>query len=137
MELFSRFTALLTVLTGAHSRIGFHAHYDEGFYRGHFINYPVRYNAHVHISVNFLSLVHTAMGYHNSPYPITPVKKDDLILAQALIHPKEDVAVKSVLYGLYPDWSSMKIILFNINASDLLPQRKWLTGHFLKLLVTY
>ena len=135
LELFSRFTALLTALTGAHSRIGFHAHYDEGFYRGHFINYPVRYNAHVHISVNFLSLVHTAMGYHNSPYPTTPVHNHDLTLAQAHVNFKEEAAVKFVLDGLYSDWQLRKIVLFNINASDLLPQRKWLTGHFLEVAV--
>ncbi|MCK5104490.1 MAG: hypothetical protein KAR17_16815, partial [Cyclobacteriaceae bacterium] len=57
LELFSRFTALLCAVSGARSRIGYASHHDEGLYRGNLINFPVRYNSHVHVSVNFMSLV--------------------------------------------------------------------------------
>jgi hypothetical protein len=52
LELFSRFTALLCALSGARSRVGYASHHDEGLYRGNLINFPVRYNSHVHVSVN-------------------------------------------------------------------------------------
>lgn len=133
LELFSRFTALLTVLSGASHRCGFYAHFDEGFYRGHLLNYPVRYNAHVHISINFMSLVHSAMGYHKSPYPITPVEPERLIPVQARISAEEINASQHVLDQLFPAWRDMKIVLFNTNASDLLPQRQWMENYFVEL----
>ena len=68
LELFSRFTALLCAFCGARSRIGFTSLHDEGLYRGSIINFPVRYNPHVHISVNFMSLVNTALGAHETAY---------------------------------------------------------------------
>ena len=34
LELFSRFTALLTFLSGARNRVGFYAYHHEGLYRG-------------------------------------------------------------------------------------------------------
>lgn len=133
LELYSRFTALLCALSGAETRVGFYAHHDEGFYRGHIINYPVRYNAHVHISVNFMSLVHTALGYHTTPYPTTVVRKEDLQLAQANIETKYKDTVSAILTTLYPNWQEKRIILFNINASDMLPQRKWLLSNFVEV----
>ncbi|RYE14240.1 MAG: glycosyltransferase family 9 protein, partial [Sphingobacteriales bacterium] len=52
LELFSRFTALLCFVSGARTRIGFASFHDEGLYRGSLVNFPVRYNSHVHISAN-------------------------------------------------------------------------------------
>src|SRR5262245_40914144 len=54
LELFSRFTALLSFFSGAKSRVGYTNFHDEGLYRGNLVNQPVRYNPHVHIAVNFV-----------------------------------------------------------------------------------
>ena len=44
LELFSRFTALLTFLSGAPRRVGFYAYHHEGLYRGELLTHKVSYN---------------------------------------------------------------------------------------------
>jgi ADP-heptose:LPS heptosyltransferase len=130
LELFSRFTALLCALSGARSRIGYASHHDEGLYRGNIINFPVRYNAHVHVSVNFISLVNTALGKHIDPYATTAVKPEELTLARATINESEVEVVRQKIQELYPKWTGERVVLLNVNASDLLPQRRWLPENF-------
>ncbi|MDJ1493992.1 glycosyltransferase family 9 protein [Cytophagaceae bacterium DM2B3-1] len=133
LELFSRFTALLTALSGASTRIGFGSIHDEGLYRGKIITHPVRYNAHVHISVNFISLINTALGFHNTPYPTHPIDFQSIKLEKAIIDSKDQQEVLQKIKNLYPQLGQQKIFLLNVNASDLLPQRKWLPERFAEI----
>ena len=133
LELFSRFTALLSTLSMAGSRIGFATLHDEGLYRGNLINFPVRYNSHVHISVNFLALVNTALGLHDQAYPTHAVTPEELILARAEVKKDAIENVKSKIKALYPKWKGERLVLFNVNASDMLPQRKWLPEYFVQV----
>ena len=133
IELFSRFTALLTSLSLAGSRIGFATIHDEGLYRGSLINFPVRYNAHVHISVNFMALVNTALGLHDQPYPTQAVAPEEIELAQAEVTTADKEKVRKVIKDLYPDWQQERVVLLNVNASDMLPQRKWLPEYFVQV----
>lgn len=130
LELFSRFTAILSGFSGAGARIGFSQFHDEGMYRGSVINYPVRYNPHVHIATNFISLVNRALNKYNNPYATIPVHPDQLKMTQALQENFDIKTVKEKLSGLYEDWNEKRIILINPNASDLLPQRRWLPEYF-------
>src|SRR5476651_1608303 len=57
LELFSRFTALLTGFSGADRRVGFHRIYNEGLYRGGMLSHRVAYNPHIHIAKNFIAMV--------------------------------------------------------------------------------
>ncbi|MBC8111628.1 MAG: glycosyltransferase family 9 protein, partial [Verrucomicrobia bacterium] len=133
LELFSRFTALLSWLSGAKSRIGFSAVHDEGLYRGRLINFPVRYNPHVHIGINFLSLVNTALGSHDTPYPTQAILEEELTLAKAPVSAVFTESVRQKIKNIFPDFNNQKIFLVNANASDLLPQRKWLPENFADL----
>lgn len=130
LELFSRFTALLTSLSGARSRVGFASHHDEGLYRGSLINFPVRYNPHVHVSVNFMALVNTALGKHTDPYATTAVDPKDLELTLVEVAETEKINVQQKVKEMYPAWAGQKLVLLNVNASDLLPQRRWLPENF-------
>ncbi len=130
LELFSRFTALLTALSGARARVGFASFHDEGLYRGNLINHPVRYNSHVHISVNFMSLVNTALGYHSDPYPVTSVQPEELKLEKVKVGKEKTRKVRDKISELYPALSGDRIVLINVNASDLLPQRRWPQENF-------
>lgn len=56
LELFSRFTAILTYLSGASKRVGFYHYTMEGLYRGNFLTHKVQYNPLLHISKLYLSL---------------------------------------------------------------------------------
>ena len=130
LELFSRFTALLSFFSGARSRIGFTNFHDEGLYRGNLVNQPVRYNPHVHIAVNFVSLVNKALGLFDKPYSIVPVFPNELQLAKAIVSGEAKENVKNKIRQLYPGWSDEAIVLLNANASDMLPQRRWPQENF-------
>ena len=62
LELFSRFTALMTGLSGAVNRIGFYSFHNEGLYRGEMLTKRVSYNPFIHISKNFIALINTAIS---------------------------------------------------------------------------
>ncbi len=133
LELFSRFTALLSFFSGAKFRVGFASFHDEGLYRGNMINLPVRYNPHVHVAVNFISLVNRVLGLFKNPYATVPLKQGDLDLAQASVSFDQINIVKQKIKNLYPVWQNEKIVLFNVNASDMLPQRRWPQENFAKV----
>jgi ADP-heptose:LPS heptosyltransferase len=130
LELFSRFTALLSFFSGARSRIGFTNFHDEGLYRGSLVNQPVRYNPHVHIAVNFVSLVNKALGLFDKPYSIVPVFPNELQLAKAIVSDEARANLKNKIGQLYPQWNNEAIVLLNANASDMLPQRRWPQENF-------
>lgn len=130
LELFSRFTALLSLFSGARSRVGFTNFHDEGLYRGNLVNQPVRYNPHVHIAVNFISLVNRALGLFDKPYSIVPVFPGELQLAKATVSPQAKEKVKDKIRQLYPNWNNESVVLLNANASDMLPQRRWPQENF-------
>lgn len=66
-ELFARISSLLSWLSGAPLRAGFHRHTQEGLYRGSFINRPVLYNPYRHLSLQFLTL---ARALESQTYPL-------------------------------------------------------------------
>jgi ADP-heptose:LPS heptosyltransferase len=77
-----------------------------------------------------MSLVNTTLGLHDNPYATTAVKPEELILTKAKINDTEVNIVKEKISKLYPEWNGEKLILLNVNASDLLPQRRWLPENF-------
>ena len=137
LELFSRFTALLTALSGAYNRIGFHAYHDEGLYRGNFLTHKVAYNPHMHIAKNFISLIHAAVSDHDEhPYSKTLIAQKDIELAKAECSEKDQNKIREKVASLFPDTdlSATRIVLINPNASDLLPQRRWPQSYFVQVI---
>jgi|KBSSwiS6_1023812.scaffolds.fasta_scaffold00563_4 ADP-heptose:LPS heptosyltransferase len=130
LELFSRFSALLSLFSGARSRVGYTNLHDEGLYRGNLVNKPVRYNPHVHIAVNFISLVNKALGLFGNAYSTVPVYPEELQLAKATVTADSTNTVKNKIKQLYPNWNNESVVLLNANASDLLPQRRWPQENF-------
>ena len=57
LELFTRVTAILTFLSGAPVRVGFHRFRMEGLYRGNLHTHKIQYNFQQHISKSFLSFL--------------------------------------------------------------------------------
>lgn len=133
LELFSRVTALLGGFSGAAFRVGFYKFHNEGLYRGNMLTHKVSYNPHIHISKNFIALVNAVISNNNEiPYSKTKITDDEITLP--LIESNEES--KSVIYqkikALAPDFLQEKnpIVLINPNASDLLPQRRWMPNYF-------
>ncbi|MGQ0740573.1 MAG: glycosyltransferase family 9 protein [Bacteroidota bacterium] len=130
LELFSRFTAMLGFFSGARSRVGFTSLHDEGLYRGNLVNKPVRYNPHVHVAVNFVSLVNKALGLFDNAYATVPVQQNELQLAKANVPDETIQQIKNNIRQLYPGWNNEQVVLLNVNASDMLPQRRWPQENF-------
>jgi ADP-heptose:LPS heptosyltransferase len=136
LELFSRFTALLTGLSGAANRVGFHAFHQEGLYRGEMLTHRVAYNPHIHIAKNFVALVDAlAAGRPQLPYTKSLVSDADVQLAKAVVPDDEAAAMAARVSRALPAWQpGQRLVLINPNASDLLPQRRWPRDRFESLM---
>lgn len=140
MELFSRFSALLTGLCGACRRIGFYRYTSEGLWRGRMLTHGVSYNHHQHMAKNFLALVHAAFSEHRE----TPFSKihidDDAIKMKRVPVPEADLITMrnritqlAASAGINFAFGRDRLVLLNVNASDLLPQRRWAPERFAAL----
>lgn len=127
LELFSRFTALLTGLSGAVNRVGFHAFHQEGLYRGEMLTHRVAYNPHIHIAKNFVALVDAlAAAAPQLPYTKSVVTDADVRLVKAVVADVDRAAMAARVRAVLPAWTpGRRLVLINPNASDLLPQRRW------------
>lgn len=137
LELFSRFTALLTGFSGAPHKVGFHAYYNEGLYRGGFLSHKVAYNPHIHIAKNFIALVNALLSAHKEiPYSKTRVADEEITIAKAVFSADDKKKIIDIVKSCFEkyDASKYKIILMNPNASELLIQRRWPQEHFTQLI---
>ena len=137
LELFSRYSALLTGLSGAIHRVGFHAFHNEGLYRGAMLSRAVAYNPHLHIAKNFIALVNAALADKAElPYSKTHIDDSEIKLASAPINEVAIAAMRSRIREDFPiyDEKTHRIILINPNASDLLPQRRWMPENFISVM---
>jgi ADP-heptose:LPS heptosyltransferase len=141
LELFSRFTALLTGLCGARRRVGYHIFHGEGLWRGFMLTRKVHYNPHIHITKNFLSLIHAAYAKEiEVPFSKIHISDSEVKLEQAVIDPAVLSKVKDRIEKLAAEANipftqgKQRLILVNPNASELLPQRRWAQQRFSELI---
>jgi ADP-heptose:LPS heptosyltransferase len=141
LELFSRFTALLTGLCGARRRVGYHIFHGEGLWRGFMLTRKVHYNPHIHITKNFLSLIHAAFARQiEVPFSKIQISDSEVRLEQAVINPaalekvRERIEKLAKESGIEYTHGKNRLILINPNASDLLPQRRWAQQRFSELI---
>lgn len=130
-ELFSRASAIFSIMSRATTRVGFHPHTQEGLFRGEFINRPVLYNPYQHISGQFLTLVE-AIESSGTPKVKRSTEHDDLSLSSPAIDPNELESVSKKLEDDFPQVVGKKIILV-YPGGGLLPIRAWPLSHFCRL----
>ena len=141
LELFSRFTALLTGMCGARRRVGYHIFHGEGLWRGFMLTRKVHYNPHIHITKNFISLIHAAFAQKiEVPFSKIEIPDSEVRLEQAIINPSALEKVGERIEKLAKEADihyvprKNRLILINPNASDLLPQRRWAQQRFSELI---
>jgi len=141
LELFSRFTALLTGMCGARRRVGYHIFHGEGLWRGFMLTRKVHYNPHIHITKNFISLIHAAFAQKiEVPFSKIEIPDSEVRLEQAIINPSALEKVRERIEKLAKEADihyaprKNRLILINPNASDLLPQRRWAQQRFSELI---
>ena len=136
LELFSRFTALLTGFSGAARTVGFHAFHSEGLYRGDFLTHKVAYNPHQHMAKNFIALVNALLSDRKEiPYSKTVIPDEEMSLRTVAVSEQAKQEMRRKIAEAYPafDPQQHRIVLFNTNASDLVPLRRWPQEHFVRL----
>jgi ADP-heptose:LPS heptosyltransferase len=127
MEFFSRGSAVVAALSGARLRVGFHAYFGAGPYRGDLMTHRLLYNPHLHTSAMFQVLVE-ALKCDPARLPTLDFAPPD---AGHIVHPfaarPDETATVRALLGTGP------LILLNPNASDLLPLRRWPGERYVEL----
>src|SRR6476661_7832543 len=125
MEFLTRFSAMLTFLTGAKSRVGFHTFFGDGPYRGDLMTHRLLYNPHLHTSQMFEAMVE-ALTRDPAVLPTFDFKPPATQpLARFRPSQSEVTEINALLQRENPRIGSAPLILLNPNASDLLPLRRW------------
>ncbi|OLC65421.1 MAG: hypothetical protein AUH69_09535 [Actinobacteria bacterium 13_1_40CM_4_65_12] len=134
LELFSRASAILSYLSGASNRVGFHRYHTEGLYRGNFLTHKVPYNLYLHIAKNYMALLD---ALEDSASGTPPVKKDYGEIQPSL--PKirnseeETLAIREKLKQACPALvGSSRIVLLNPGGGEL-PIRAWPLANYVQL----
>ncbi len=137
LELFSRFTALLSGLSGAANRVGYYSFHNEGLYRGELLTHRVAYNPYLHISKNFIAMVNALLSERDEDlYSRSIIDDDEIRLARVEIPLAQQQAMQQRVQESYSDYvgGRQRIVLINPNASELLPQRRWMPERYVEVM---
>jgi ADP-heptose:LPS heptosyltransferase len=134
LEFFSRGSAILTFLSGAWQRVGFHTFFGDGPYRGDLMTHRLSYNPYLHTSQIFLLMVAAL----EQPVPRSgklsvPVPQIEKWVPDFEPAAGEQDQVRSLLQHETGNSGESQIVLLNPNASDLLPLRKWPADRYVSL----
>jgi ADP-heptose:LPS heptosyltransferase len=134
LEFFSRGSALLTFLSGARQRVGFHTFFGDGPYRGDLMTHRLSYNPYLHTSQTFLLMVAAL----EQPVPRSGKLSVQVPQIEKWVPDFEPVAgeqdqVRTLLQRETGNETDPPIVLLNPNASDLLPLRKWPEDRYVSL----
>ena len=130
-ELFHRISSMLSFLSGAPLRVGFHRHTQEGLYRGDFINCPVLYNPYQHISQQFITLVES-MGSAAFPRAKRTVAPLDVSFPQVQLTKTETEAFAARLDTFAPTIAGKRMVLL-YPSGGLLSIRAWPLEYYCRL----
>jgi ADP-heptose:LPS heptosyltransferase len=133
LEFFSRSSALLTFLTGASRRVGFHTYFGEGPYRGDLNTHRLIYNPYLHTAQIFRLMI-DALEQDGDNFPtfgIVPAPMESDVMS-FIPRPGEQDEMRKILRDA-SGGAVTRLILLNPNASDLLPLRKWETDRYIVL----
>ena len=134
LELFSRFSSLLSGLSGACRRVGYGKYHEEGLYRGGFITHRVFYNCHQHMAKNFLALVKAIQARHEAPLLKEVITEHDLVRPRCESSERDMNTLRERLAATNPAVRDAKyLILLNPSAGELLPIRAWPVENYVAL----
>ena len=135
LELFSRFSSILSYMLKARYRVGFFRYHMEGLYRGNMLTHKVIYNHLKHISHNFLSLIYALkQDIRDTPKTKIQIDEKDITLPKIRSTKEEKIDMLKKLKQYYPNiTANKKIIIINPNASQLLPLRRWPLQNYITL----
>jgi ADP-heptose:LPS heptosyltransferase len=127
LETFARYSTILTYLSGARTRVGFHAFTQEGLYTGDLLTHKVIYNPHLH---TWQSLVTLVQALDVSPVEL-PLGKfpapgaAECVVPRIESDPLSRQRMRDLLERERPEVAGKRLIAVNPNASKLITIRKW------------
>jgi ADP-heptose:LPS heptosyltransferase len=131
LEFFARSSAVLAYLSGARSRVGFHA-FGRGPYRGDLMTHRLLFNPHLHTTQTFRLMVDALevpperLPAFDLPLPAADDRPPSFIAEE-----QEITSVRTLLRGGGDD--DAPLVLLNPNCSDLLPLRAWPAKRYVEL----
>jgi len=132
-EFFARSSAILSYLSGARTRVGFHAFHGEASYRGDLMTHRLSSNPFLHASEIFQLQV-SALDLPAEKFPSC-----DLELPPASTLPRHEptaettAEVQVLLRDALKTDDLPPVVLLNANCSDLLPLRRWEPERYVEL----
>ena len=133
-EFFSRYTNVVSFLSGASQRAGFYRYYMEGLYRGDLMTHQIHFNDKVHVGISFMTLL---LALTRSPEEMPfkePIPMSYLNLPRLGITPEAKASIWNKLKALNADINDSKdIVVINPNTSQLIPFRKWPVENYIEL----
>ncbi len=135
LEMFARFSTILTYLSGAGTRVGFHPFTQKGLYVGDLFTHKVIYNPHVHTWQALMALVRAL----DAPTEELPLGKFAIASAEECVVPRHvsDPASRQRLEEMLVQESAAvagkRLIAINPNASKLISIRKWPLDSYARL----
>lgn len=132
-EFFARSSAILAYLSGARSRVGFHAYAGEASYRGDLMTHRLSFNPFLHASEIFRLEVEALR------LPADRLPACDYVAPRDMELPRYEPAAKTVaevetlLRHALGVESLPSLVLLNANCSDLLPLRRWEPERYVEL----
>jgi len=134
LEFFSRSSAILTYLSGADRRVGFHASNEEGPWRGDLMTHRLRFTPHLHTADLYRFMV-DAMDLDGTKLPAIPfvpvrVEDEPPVFAPSA---SERERVLKVIEEAAGTREFRPLVLLNANCSDLIPLRAWPRERYVEL----
>jgi ADP-heptose:LPS heptosyltransferase len=127
-ELFARISSIISFLSGARIRVGFHPHTQEGLYRGNFINRPVLFNPYHHISKQFLTLA-AAVDSVDVPRAKQPLGRTNLRAPLIDFNRYEIDAMQARLRADFSAIADKRLVLI-FPGAGILPIRAWPRNYY-------
>lgn len=135
LDFFSRATALIGWLSGCRRRVGCHAYFGEGPYRGDLLTHRVKFNPHVHVSQMF-EIMAKAVEKPAGDFPRIEFIPNPAEAPRERFKPT-DAELASVQRTLAEVGAGPQdtLILLNSNISDreAIPLRKWSDERYVEL----
>jgi ADP-heptose:LPS heptosyltransferase len=129
-ELFARISSLLSWVSFAPLRVGFHRHTQEGLYRGSFIDRKVLYNPYRHLAQQFLTL---ARSIESTTHPLDKEATEEPVTPPRPVFASGEVqAFNARLDGDFPQFVGRRLALVYASGG-ILPIRAWPVEHWRSL----
>lgn len=134
LEFFARFTAIISFLTRASKRVGFHKYLLEGLYRGNLLTHKIQYNPHLHMQEMYALFADVLKNESLTTPNLSNINTTELPEAKNIsITEKQILRIKNKLKNAGGDLVKNNI-LFNPGDGKI-PLREWPLENFNDLAV--